>query len=78
MSLDGVPLDTLSGGQKLEFAVNLAKRANPEAKILICDGLERLDPERMEAFVLLATAGDWQLIASRVEAGGIEFEAIEP
>lgn len=78
MSLDGVPLDSLSGGQKLEFAVNLAKRANPEARILICDGLERLDPERMDRFVELATEGGWQLIASRVEAGEITFEAIEP
>lgn len=78
MALDGVPLDTLSGGQKLEFAVRLAKRANPEAKILICDGLERLDPERMETFVRLATDGGWQLLASRVEAGGIQFQAIEP
>ncbi len=77
MSLDGVALNTLSGGQKLEFAVKLAKRANPEARILICDGLERLDPERMEAFVKMATADGWQLIASRVEAGEITFEAIE-
>ena len=77
MSLDGVPLDSLSGGQKLEFAVRLAKRASPEARILIVDGLERLDPERMAKFVELATDQDWQLIASRVEAGGIEFEAIE-
>jgi len=77
MSLDGVPLNSLSGGQKLEFAVKLAKRANPEARILIVDGLERLDPERMEHFVELATADQWQLIGSRVEAGEIQFEVIE-
>jgi len=77
MSLDGTPISSLCGAEKMEFAVKLAKRANPKAKILICDGLERLDPARMEAFVKLATEDGWQLIASRVDAGQIRFDHIE-
>jgi hypothetical protein len=62
----------------MTFAVDLCKRLNAKAKILVVDGLERLDPERLEAFVKTATAGDWQLLATKVDAGELVVEAIAP
>lgn len=77
MTLDGKALDRLSGEEQLSFAVKLAKRVNPKAKILICDNIERVDDDLLERFLKLATADDWQLIASRVTRGELVFEAIE-
>ncbi len=75
--LDGKKLDALSGAEQLRLAVEIARRANAKSKILVVDGLERLDPEQMEAFVAMATRDDWQLLASRVSAGDLVIEAIE-
>jgi hypothetical protein len=77
ITLDGVTLDGLSGAEQLRFAVDLARRANARARILVCDGLERLDPKRMEEFVRYATRDDWQLIGTRVADGELVLEAIE-
>lgn len=75
--LDGVPLDGLCGMEQMEFAVKLARRANAKSKILVVDGLERLDPEQFERFCDLAIADDWQLFGTRVSGGELHFVAIE-
>ena len=75
--LDGVRLDGLSGAEQMKFAVEIARRANARSKILLVDGLERLDPEQMEHFVAMATADGYQLIGTRVAKGEIVVEAIE-
>jgi hypothetical protein len=77
ITLDGVPIDSLSGAEQMRFAVDLARRLS-KAKILLVDGLERLDSEGLDAFVKTATADDWQLIATRVADGDLVVEAIEP
>ncbi|MES2339276.1 MAG: hypothetical protein V4537_14375 [Pseudomonadota bacterium] len=77
VSLDGVAIDALSGAEQMRFAVEVARRANAKAKILVVDGLERLDGARGIEFVKMATADGWQLIATRVGDGGLEFNAIE-
>jgi hypothetical protein len=75
--LDGVSIETLSGAEQLAFAVGLAKRiTSGPVKVLCVDGLERLDPEQLEAFIGLATSGGWQLLGTRVERGDIVIEAI--
>lgn len=75
--LDGVPLDSLCGMEQMEFAVKLARRANAKSKILVVDGLERLDPEQFERFCDLALADDWQLLGTRVSGTELQFVAIE-
>ncbi len=75
--LDGKRLDALSGAEQLRFAVEIARRANAKSRILIVDGLERLDPDQMEAFVAMATADGWQLLGTRVSRGDLVIEAIE-
>jgi sulfur relay (sulfurtransferase) complex TusBCD TusD component (DsrE family) len=76
--LDNVRLDGLCGAEQLKFAVEIARRANAKGKVLIVDGLERLDPEQLAVFVSDATAGGWQLLATRVAAGDVVIEAIQP
>jgi hypothetical protein len=77
ITLDGVPVDSLSGAEQMRFAVALAKRANAKSKILVVDKLEALDPESMKRFVREATADGWQLLATRVDGGEFRVEAIE-
>jgi hypothetical protein len=76
VTLNGVAIDALSGREQLVLAVQIARRLNEKAKILICDGLERLDPEQMEIFVREATAGGFQLIGTRVASGEVCMESI--
>lgn len=76
--LDGKSLDALSGAEQLKFAVDIARRANTKTKILIVDGLERLDADQLDAFVKYATRDDWQLIGSLVTKGELVVAAIEP
>ena len=76
--LDGTSLDALSGAEQLKFAVEIARRANAKTKILVVDGLERLDSEQLEAFVAHATRDDWQLLGSLVTGGELVVAAIEP
>ncbi len=75
--LDGKRIDDLCGAEQMSFAVEIARRANAKSKILVCDGLERLDPVQMDRFVAMATAGGYQLLATAVSAGAIEIRAIE-
>jgi hypothetical protein len=77
LTLDGVALDALSGAEQLRFAVDLARRLNAKARILIVDGLERLDAGRLADFVRFATADGWQLLGTRVSEGELVVEAIE-
>jgi hypothetical protein len=75
ITLDGKAIDNLSGAEQLRFAVDLAKRAS-KAKILVVDGLERLDRTRLREFVSYATAGGFQLLATLVTDGPLHI--VEP
>lgn len=76
--LDGVSIDSLSSAEQMRFAVELCRRLNAKAKILVVDGLERLDPDSLDAFVGMATDGGYQLIGTRVDRGELVVEAIAP
>lgn len=76
ITLDGVSLGQINDEARLRFAVKLAKRATPAVKMLITDGLERLDPDQYEAFLKEAVADGWQLLGARVDRGEIRIEAI--
>lgn len=75
--LDGVRIEARSGAEQMRFAVEIAKRLNAKSKILVVDGLERLDLDQREEFVRQATADDWQLLATLVDRGEAVFAAIE-
>lgn len=75
ITLDGKPLPALSGAEQLAFAVNVAKRLS-RTKVLVCDGLEKLDPVEMGTFVTVATEDGWQLLGTRVDSGDLIVEAL--
>lgn len=74
--LDGVAIDNLSGREQLLLAVEISKRANGGAKLLIVDGGERLDSEQRKAFVDACLKDDHQLIMTRVADGDVVVEAL--
>jgi hypothetical protein len=74
--LDGKKLDLLSDGERVWFAVELARRANEKSKILVVDRLESIAPDLQERFKRDATRGGYQLIAAKADAGDLVFEAI--
>lgn len=76
--LDGVAIDALSGREQMRFAVDLARRLNAKTKLLVVDGLERLDPDQFEEFVRFATADGFQLVGTRVDRGEVKLIAVEP
>lgn len=76
--LDGIRVGELCGAEQMRFAVDLARRLNAKAKILVVDGLERLDDGNLREFIKMATADDFQLFATKVENGDLVVEAIEP
>jgi hypothetical protein len=71
--LDGTSLDALSGAEQMRLCVQIAKRASAKGKFLVVDGLERLDVDQFQSFIKEATADSWQLVASRVTSGALEF-----
>jgi hypothetical protein len=77
VTLDGKSLDALSGSEQMRFCIEVARRANAKSRIIVVDGLERIDPEQYAAFVQQATAGGFQLFGTRVAGGGLELEAVE-
>lgn len=78
LTLDGKSIDAVSGNEQMFFAVEVARRANAKTKILVVDGLERLDPDALPFFINAATRDGFQLIATRVERGEMVLDAIEP
>jgi len=78
VTLDGKTLDSLCGAEQLRFAIEIARRANASSKILIVDKLEALDPAHYDLFLREATRDGYQLLATRVDSGGMYLERIEP
>lgn len=76
ITLDGTGVDKLCGKEQLTFAVELARRANAKSRLIIVDGLERLDPDQYETFIHAATKDEYQVIATRVDRGDVVLEAI--
>jgi hypothetical protein len=77
ITLDGRDIEKLSSAEQMRFAVDIAKRLNGKTRLLLVDGLERLDPEQMDRFLASATSGGWQVLATRVASGERVIEAIE-
>jgi hypothetical protein len=77
ITVDGKLLKLLSGGESMFFAVDLAKRAKAECKLLTVDELGRMNPAAIVEFVKLCVADDWQLIATHAKDGKLVVEQIE-
>lgn len=69
--LNKVSLDHCCGAERMSFAAEIAKALTPNADFLVIDGLERIDPEQLDAFVAAATSGGRQLFGSLVDRGDL-------
>lgn len=76
ITMNGVGMDTLSGAEQMRFAIEIARRANAKTKLLIVDGLERLDADHFEQFLRESTRDGYQLIGTKVAGGEVQMLAI--
>jgi DNA repair exonuclease SbcCD ATPase subunit len=63
--LDGVSFDRCGGAEKIDFVVDLAKRANPMGKLIKVDEVGSMDDQTRARFYERAIEGGWSLIAIR-------------
>lgn len=75
--LDGVSIGHLSGKERLALCVTLARRLNAKSKIIVQDGLEAIDEDELRAFLAAATAGGYQLLATRVTRGDLTIVPVD-
>jgi len=71
-----VDVDQLNTAAQMRFALDVAKRLNAKSKIVLVDGLERIDDEQRAAFVAHAIEGGYQLFATRVTGGPLQVSPI--
>jgi hypothetical protein len=79
--------DSMSGSERLFVSVQIVKRLNAKARVIMVDEIGVLDDDHLREFVRVCTADDWQLFftcrKNLVGEGGkqrreIELYAIEP
>lgn len=75
--LDGIAIGHLSGKERLALCVTLARRLNAKSKIIVQDGLEAIDEDELRAFLAAATAGGYQLLATRVTRGDLTIVPVD-
>jgi hypothetical protein len=63
--LDGINFDRCGGHEKIDFVVDLAKRANPMGKLIKVDEVGSMDDQTRARFYEKAIEGGWSLIAIR-------------
>lgn len=66
VTLDGVPFPRLSGAQQVELAFAVAARVSGRLRLVLADGLERLDTERFAAFCAAVERLGFQALVTRV------------
>lgn len=76
VKLGGISLDKLCGAERMNFAAEIAKSLNPNCAFIVVDGLERLDPEQLDAFTAAATKDGRQLFGSLVDRGELVLAAL--
>jgi len=68
--LRDVPFPRLSGAEQVQLAVEVARLGIGPLPLILCDRLESLDAERLEALRKRVSEVGLQLVATRVAAGG--------
>jgi hypothetical protein len=78
--LGGVSFDRCGGHERIDFVVDLAKRANPAGKLIKVDEVGSMDDKTRAMFYEKAIEGGWALIAIRpwVDPEDPEREITEP
>ncbi len=74
VTINGIPLADLSGGEKFDLAVEIALRYAGDLPVLVVDGLEALDPKSQEQFREKLAASPCQVFVTKVSAGELVIE----
>ncbi|RTL06399.1 hypothetical protein EKK58_05460 [Candidatus Dependentiae bacterium] len=75
--LDGIPIGQLSGRERLQFCIEIARRGNTKSRMVVQDGLEAVAPDILPYFLTQATRDGYQLIVTRVDRGELTFIPID-
>ena len=65
--INDVSLDNLSSSEQLKFGLDIVRALNTKFKVICVDGIESLDKESFEQFLLEAEKDDYQYFVTRVE-----------
>ena len=67
--INGLHLDSLSDGEKLKLALEVAKTQASELNVVLADGFEKLDPDNQKAFIKAAKESGLQYFITSVTDG---------
>ena len=73
--LNGIPFGSLSASEKTKLSVRVARMRQPEAPIMLLDGMEKFDDPNWEGFLEHAETYGIQIVAARVSDGPLKVEA---
>lgn len=77
VTVNGLPLDNLSGGECIALAMQVAAATAGDLKVMLVNGIEALDETRREACLQQAQALGFQTFATVVHAGdGLTVDAL--
>lgn len=71
--INGRPIKNLSDGEKIEFALNIAKATAGELKLILINGFEALDTASQKAFIDSAKEDEYQYIITCVADGELKI-----
>jgi energy-coupling factor transporter ATP-binding protein EcfA2 len=69
ISVNGRPIDSLSGGERIEMALNIAKATAGPLKLILINGFEALDSASQQKFIDSVTDDEYQYIITCVADG---------
>ena len=64
-----IQFNRLNGAKQVQLSLKVARLRARDCKLVLVDGIERLDPEMFAAFEKAAVASDFQFICTRVGSG---------
>jgi exonuclease SbcC len=76
LRVDGLPVDNLSDGRKMEISLEIAKAKAGDLKVVLVDKFESLDPKRQITFISKAKETGLQFFITQV-TGGDDIEILE-
>jgi len=69
--INGRPIKNLSDGEKIEFALNIAKATSGPLKLILINGFEALNPAEQQKFIDSVADDEYQYIITCVADGGL-------
>lgn len=74
--VDGLPFERINRARQLEVAFQVAKLRAGKLGLIVCDGLESIDPEAFPEFERAATVAGLQFVVGRVGSGGLAVRTL--